>query len=409
MKKTLQRFGIVTVGLSLCLWSCDKQDKNVQPSEDVIAKELSQNEHFTRMEEVAKALAKSMGDKQVRNFIKSEASKQMDGDYDILYNWVDDKTIGGKSLESIIVDNTATSPSAKTNALENLRVTAASIPLLNISVPANIDKWDTENFEPLVAVSPYSFVKDEKSVKLIKAYDKQGNVHWLDALKKPDFPVIAVGLNERTTVKDGKIELKPIAFSKKKDSGSDKLTQPIPFDSQKKLMSSRAMGGQSWYYSEYSDEIYLNGITDGNGWSGYEGWLMGDPEIEVYTFVKNNQGQVYSAGQSYHDINDDGNWAYTQMNHAYTAYDIDSYPEVYMAFWEDDGGWSNSGGGPNTQTVSSGITYGVGWDDDYIGAKWMNRIYYPSWWWQGKGYVHKLDVNQLFFIKVSGFTGRTDK
>jgi Protein of unknown function (DUF3103) len=410
MKKTLQRLGIVTVGLSLCLWSCKEQDKNVQPSEDVIAKELSQNEHFTRMEEVAKALAKSMGDKQVRNFIKLEASKQIDGDYDILYNWVDDKTIGGKSLESIIIDNTVNSPSAKTNALENLRVTAASIPLLNISVPANIDKWDTENFEPLVAVSPYSFVKDEKSVKLIKAYDSQGNIHWLDAKKKPDYPVIAVGLNERSTVKDGKIELKPIAFSKKNNNtdSSNKLTNPVPFDSQKKLMSSRAMGGQSWYYSEYSDEIYLNGIADGNGWDGMEDWLMGDPEIEVYTFVKNNQGQVYNAGLSYHDINDDGIWAYTQMNFAYTAYDVDLYPEVYMAFWEDDGG-SSSGGGPNTQTVTSGVTYGVGWEDDFMGAKWMNRIYYPSWWWEGKGYVHKLDVNKQFFIKVSGFTGRTDK
>jgi Protein of unknown function (DUF3103) len=409
MKKTLQRLGIVTVGLSLCLWSCDKQDKNIQPSEDVTAKGLSQNEHFTRMEEVAKALAKSMGDKQVRNFIKVEASKQLDGDYDILYNWVDGKTIGGKSLESIIVDNTVTSPSAKTNALENLRITAASIPLLNISVPVNIEKWDTENFEPLVAVSPYSFIKDEKSIKLIKAYDKQGNIHWLDALKKPDFPVIAIGLNERSTVKDGKIELKPIAFSKKKSLNldSDKLINPIPFDSQKKLTSSKVMGGQTWYYSEFSDEIFLNGITDGDGWSGMEGWLMGDPEIEVYVYAKNNQGQVYSAGTSYHDINDDGAWAYTQMDRAYTTYDVDQYPEVYMAFWEDDGiGASDE---QSTKTVTQGVTYDVYNGDDEIGAIWVNRINYPSWWWQGKGYVHKLNANKQFFIKVSGFTGRTDK
>jgi hypothetical protein len=33
MKKTLQRFGIVTVGLSLCLWSCDKQDASLIPQE----------------------------------------------------------------------------------------------------------------------------------------------------------------------------------------------------------------------------------------------------------------------------------------------------------------------------------------------------------------------------------------
>lgn len=34
MKKTLQRLGIVTVGLSLCLWSCKEQDELLKPSED---------------------------------------------------------------------------------------------------------------------------------------------------------------------------------------------------------------------------------------------------------------------------------------------------------------------------------------------------------------------------------------
>ncbi|MES2519324.1 MAG: hypothetical protein V4585_14520 [Bacteroidota bacterium] len=33
MKKTLQRLGMVTVGLSLCLWSCDKQDISVTPND----------------------------------------------------------------------------------------------------------------------------------------------------------------------------------------------------------------------------------------------------------------------------------------------------------------------------------------------------------------------------------------
>jgi len=32
MKKTLQRLGIVTVGLSLCLWSCKEQGGNIEPN-----------------------------------------------------------------------------------------------------------------------------------------------------------------------------------------------------------------------------------------------------------------------------------------------------------------------------------------------------------------------------------------
>jgi hypothetical protein len=35
MKKTLQRLGMVTVGLSLCLWSCKEQDGLLKPSEEV--------------------------------------------------------------------------------------------------------------------------------------------------------------------------------------------------------------------------------------------------------------------------------------------------------------------------------------------------------------------------------------
>ena len=405
MKKTLQRLGIVTVGLSLCLWSCKEQDKNVQPSEDVIAKELSQNEHFNRMEGVAKALAKSMGDKQVRSFIKSEASKQMDGDYDILYNWVDDKVIGGKSLESIIVDNTVTSPSSKTNALENLRVTAASIPLLNISVPANIDKWDTENFEPLVAVSPYSF-KDEKDVKIIKAYDKQGNIHWLDAKKKPDFPVIAVSLNERSIIKDGKIELKPIILSKKQSFQDTNNKNHIPFQINvtKLNASSRIASSTYWPYSEYSDNVYLNGVADGNGWTDYEGWLMGDPEIQVFAFIKDNSGTVTTAGSSYHDINNDDSWYYTELNQFFGSYNTDTYPEVYFGIWEDDGN-----GIDREVPVSAGIKYYVSSNDNEIGQRFIDRRYYPGWFLQGKGYVHQWNSSTNFFIKASPFTGRTDK
>jgi hypothetical protein len=42
MKKTLQRFGIVTVGLSLCLWSCKEQDGILKPSDagSAVAKEV---------------------------------------------------------------------------------------------------------------------------------------------------------------------------------------------------------------------------------------------------------------------------------------------------------------------------------------------------------------------------------
>lgn len=69
------------------------------------------------------------------------------------------------------------------------------IPNLNLSVPVNIDKWDAATYAPLVIFIPAGY--NERTAKQVKAYDQNGNEHWLDAQRAPNFPVVVVGPSER--------------------------------------------------------------------------------------------------------------------------------------------------------------------------------------------------------------------
>lgn len=76
------------------------------------------------------------------------------------------------------------------------------VPLLQISLPVNFDKWDGS--EPiLVAYDPVTIDDDE--CKQIVAFDMEGKEYILDAKNDPDFPVIVAGINERVNNNDKKI------------------------------------------------------------------------------------------------------------------------------------------------------------------------------------------------------------
>lgn len=93
-------------GGMLSLNSCDKNNLEpnpadaINPTSGVVA-----NANYSELEEIAKALAASMGDESVRALIKTEALKKFDGDFDILYQNIDDKNAGGKTLNAILNEN----------------------------------------------------------------------------------------------------------------------------------------------------------------------------------------------------------------------------------------------------------------------------------------------------------------
>ena len=273
MKKTLQRLGMVTVGLSLCLWSCDKQDKNVQPSEEITV--LTPTEYNSRLEDVAKALAISMNEKSVKSFIKEEALKKFDGDYDILYGQVEDKKINGENFESILATNTSIGKSAKVDAVNNLRQTQKLIPLLNIAVPLNIEKWNTDNYSPMVVVLPDNY--SEEKTKTLKAFKGDGSSFSIDASKIPSEPFIVVSENERTLFDNGLYNVRTGIYGTsflQKDGLSE--IKPISKSSKGAKVASTLGYGSNQYL--YLQSLYCYDV------SVYESWWKGGPEIQMRVF-----------------------------------------------------------------------------------------------------------------------------
>lgn len=206
MKKYAWRTALITtVASALIFAGCQKEANEVAPPKPAVAEPTVRNTGTIdpNLETIAKSLAISLAEKDVKQFIKQEALKEFDEDYDILYSQVKDKIIGNLSFEKSLTTSLArftANKGGRISADEAARKIATiqhDIPLLNISVPVNIDSWDTENYTPLVAIRPNH---SSGEFTHIKAYDHNGNVHWLDALEEPTVPVVVVGLNERVII-----------------------------------------------------------------------------------------------------------------------------------------------------------------------------------------------------------------
>lgn len=101
----------LSIGFVWLLSSCGKNNESVSPaSEPVELTTLKDGEYDPMLEEVAKAVAGSLNEVSMRIFIKDEALKKFDGDYDILYRNVQNKIVNGQSVKSIF------STSARNNA-----------------------------------------------------------------------------------------------------------------------------------------------------------------------------------------------------------------------------------------------------------------------------------------------------
>jgi hypothetical protein len=262
-------------------------------------------------EEFAKLLATSINSKEVRKFLKDEANKKFDGDFDILVSNVLNSNVG-KSTFKEKVEGSSSLGLAKgkgvfANAIKN--------PKLNISVPINIEKWDDTKQQVLVAVA-VGIVDGE--TKNVKAYDSKGRLYMLDAKTEPNVPVIVVGNNERMD------------------------NQELVFDNKK---SARVSGNaEVLYYLRCPD---LNAI---------ESWWRGAPEIRIDIVVYNDDfSAAFLAACWNWDMpsrmmaSDGGylrdfklfNW-YFDENHG---------PDYFLQSWEiDDDG--------TTQKLTIGVTAG---------------------------------------------------
>jgi len=213
--------------------------------------------------EFSKDLAKMLSDKEIRQFIKTEANKKFDGDYDILVkNVLDAKKIDPKFKEK----NTKFINEYSNQKYEKLK----NYDFLNISVPFFIDEWNPDKQIPLVAIA-YGAIEGE--AKFLKAFDHKGKVYLLDALKEPNLPVIVVGENERVDKKGNhlqKISNPHIVTKSEHNSKKLKIACEAPY---------RKNGKNEILKALFMSNSVLNQV---------EAWWRGAPEIKVLCWAPIN-------------------------------------------------------------------------------------------------------------------------
>lgn len=136
--------------------SCQTNDEplfegNQNPNEGNVEEiKIEPIEKDSAMTKFAQILSKaSFEDKDVREFLKNEASKRFDGHTDILYSEVKEVNINGKSFQDIL---------ASYSSLEEMLCIDKSVPLLNIYLPeitaldVTLDNMDCNDAEIPVAI-----------------------------------------------------------------------------------------------------------------------------------------------------------------------------------------------------------------------------------------------------------------
>ncbi|OBS14494.1 hypothetical protein ATE49_17660 [Elizabethkingia miricola] len=143
-------------------------------------------------QEFSIALAKALAvNADLRDFIKKEALKEFDNDYDVLYQMVKDQLIGGKTFKNIIAE--------QYTKKENLEALERLYPTLTIFVPElpmdsfSAEKWDVKTEIPLVAYT----LNTTKDIPIVT---ENGSEFLLEAKYIPSFPIVVVKENERVKV-----------------------------------------------------------------------------------------------------------------------------------------------------------------------------------------------------------------
>ncbi|MEW7401483.1 hypothetical protein [Elizabethkingia anophelis] len=146
-------------------------------------------------QEFSIALAKALTtNSDLRDFIKNEALKKFDNDYDVLYQMVKDEIVGGKKFKDIIAE--------QYEKKENLEALERLYPTLTIFIPElpmnsfSAERWDSKTEIPQVAYT----LNTTSSIPIVNG---KGEENFLDAKYIPSFPVLVVKENERVKVSTG--------------------------------------------------------------------------------------------------------------------------------------------------------------------------------------------------------------
>ncbi len=128
----------------------------------------------------------------IRPFLKSEALKMMDGDFDILYALVKEKKLSnGKTFEETLAPHFG--------GVDKLRKIEEGLPLLTLFIPSlpensfSAEKWNADAEIPYVAIR----LNTSNDVPIISP---EGEQYILDSELIPSYPIVVIKENERMVV-----------------------------------------------------------------------------------------------------------------------------------------------------------------------------------------------------------------
>jgi len=156
MKKILLFFSLV---LFFTQCSEDNLNDNIDISSSKLESKnsLSLEERNAYLKKFSEILSKSIYDNtNLRKFLKEEALKKFDNDYDVLYQIIKNKTINGVTFRDILISNSSEN---EINNIEN------NIPLLNILIP-NIEMFNinANNLDINDNDIPVIFAKEDENI-----------------------------------------------------------------------------------------------------------------------------------------------------------------------------------------------------------------------------------------------------
>lgn len=188
----MKKFFIIFASMFF-MFACTQEEVNLLPANDKAVVETSELTTAEAQIRFAKLLSKAASSSvEVRKFLKNEATKQFDNDYDVFYPMVKNKIVtDGKSFRDILL-------SYCNDPKELIEIEQSQL-LLNILIPDmtlfwdfNAEKWDANNQEIVV------MCRNDESATM---YENGENIGQIEKGDIPGFPCLVVKNNERLKVK----------------------------------------------------------------------------------------------------------------------------------------------------------------------------------------------------------------
>ncbi|MEH6307291.1 hypothetical protein RYH73_16710 [Olivibacter sp. CPCC 100613] len=185
---------LTAANILLFVYSCKKETKLTNEAAQEVHQDSNHSQIAPAMRKFSEIFSKAIDENaDLRKFVRQEALKEFDNDYDVFYPFVKDDIVSdGKSFRQILMKYTSDE-----RELEEIE---SALPLLTIYVPElpsgfNAENWDDINEKPYV--SP-TIVRN----KFISLY-KEGIIKdSLEIAAVPGFPVLVVKNNERLRLKN---------------------------------------------------------------------------------------------------------------------------------------------------------------------------------------------------------------